>query len=73
MKMDKTILLWVISVLLGVIGFFVQNIWRDVKDMKKDIKKRTLILDCEKTHREVDNYLHHHAIGGTPAGEVVKK
>lgn len=70
--MDKTILLWVISALLGVIGFFVQNIWKDVKAMKKDIEKRTLILRCKEIHEEVDGYLHHHAKSGTAGEEVLK-
>jgi hypothetical protein len=68
--MDQKILMWIISGLLAIIAFFLQDIWRDVKALKKDIKERTLIIDCEKMHESVDLYLHKHAKTGQ-AGEVV--
>jgi hypothetical protein len=70
--MDTKTLLWIISALLAVIIFFVQDVWRDVKAMKTDIEDRTLILDCKRTHEDVDKYLHHHAKSGTSGEEVLK-
>ena len=70
--MDQKTLMWIISGLLAVIVFFLQDMFRGMKSMKKDIEKRTLILDCVRTHEAVDKYLHHHAKSGD-AGEAVPK
>ena len=70
--MDQKTLMWIISALLAVIVFFLQDIWRDVKAMKADIENRTMILDCQRTHEDVDNYLHHHAKSGAAGEEVMK-
>jgi hypothetical protein len=68
--MDQKTMLWIITALLGIIAFFLQDAWRDIKAMKKDIKERTLTVECNKKHDDVDLYLHKHARTGE-AGEVV--
>jgi hypothetical protein len=70
--MDTKTLMWIISGLLTVIAFFVIDVWRDVRAMKKDIKDRTLIMNCKEKHAEVDRYLHQHGSLGQ-AGEVIEK
>jgi hypothetical protein len=49
-----------------------QDVWRRVKRTEKDIQERTLIINCDRTHKEVDKYLHQHADTGG-AGEAMYK
>jgi len=70
--MDIKTLLWIISALLAIIGFFLQDTWRRLRRMEKDIEDRTLIFDCQQTHKDVDKYLHHHAKSGASGEEVPK-
>ena len=68
---------------LGLVGFQWRSLVKRIDVVDNKIDERTLILDCnrrheeldvqcERRHREVDNYAHHHAKSGQ-AGEVVPK
>jgi hypothetical protein len=70
--MAPEILNWVNGILLVIIGILVRDVWADVRQMKIDIRQRTMIFDCEKSHTDVNRYLHKHGTLGA-AGEVVPK
>ena len=70
--MEPKTYLMIISGLVSVVLFFVIDVWRDVRRMKKDISDRTLIMRCNEKHEEERPYLHKHGSLGN-AGEVILK
>jgi hypothetical protein len=68
---------------MGLIGVIYASIINKLNVLDKKIEERTLIINCdrrheeldvqcERRHKEVDNFAHHHAKSGQ-AGEVVPK
>jgi preprotein translocase subunit YajC len=71
--MDVIQVLWGINTtLVLIILYFIKEQREDMKELKKEIEKRTLIVTCDKLHAALSKDLHVHASTGT-AGEVVKK
>lgn len=68
---DSTIkvLLGVITVLLSIIAFFMQDLWRRVRKWEKNGVIKEF---CDRVHTDVTKYLHQHGKDGS-AGEVVSK
>jgi hypothetical protein len=71
--MDIGQVIWGINTtLLGIMLFLYRSLREDVKSMKGEIEKRTLILTCDKMHQEIAKSLHVHGSLGN-AGEVIQK
>ena len=71
--MDLTkILMWANSGLLLIVAFFVRRIFTTIDRLEEDLKGRPTSPHCEKTHDEVNKYLHHHAKTGSSGEEVMK-
>ena len=72
--MDLSHLGWINSILLGIIVFFLQDMWRRIKKIEERGNQCILKAEweklCAETHGEVDKFLHKHAEAGQ-AGEVV--
>ena len=53
--MDMWQILWGINtLLLSALAFFYKMIRDDMKSLKNDIEKRTLIVTCDKLHNELE-------------------
>jgi hypothetical protein len=71
--MDITQVLWgVNTTLLGIILYFVKEQRDELKDMKKEVEKRTLVVTCDKIHALLSDQIHVHGTLGQ-AGEVIRK
>jgi hypothetical protein len=63
---------FLLACLVGLIGILYSTIRGDIKEVRADIEKRTLLVTCDKIHADVLKSLHVHATTGA-AGEAVYK
>lgn len=70
--MENWQILWGVNTFfLAVMGALYGVIRADLKELREDIKSRTLTENCDKIHRDVKEQLHRHGSLGN-AGEVIK-
>ena len=67
-----SVIIFLLTCMIGLIGILYWTLRGDIKEVRDQIRERTLIIDCRKMHTDLDRYLHKHALVGT-AGEVVDK
>ena len=74
--MNTTLMWGIVSFLLlciiALIGIVYGTVTKRLDNLDCDIKKRTLIVACDRIHEDVDKYLHHHSRSGD-CGEAVPK
>ena len=71
--MDITQILWGINTtLVMIILYFIKEQREELKDLKKELEKRTLIVTCDKIHAALAKDLHVHGSEGA-AGEVIRR
>jgi len=61
---------FLLACVVSLVALLYHTLRGDIKEVKEEIAKRTLIVNCDKVHLEIKKDLHTHAKTGS-AGEVV--